>query len=295
MPYGDADGFLRGTLQFLEQARRDGAPVLAMVSTHKANRLRAALGADADQVQFVDIENVGRNPARIIPAWSDFATAHSNEPIRGIGEPVWPGRTSAELDEAQRHEQLLNLAFADRPGLWLLCPYDEAGLDADTMAGAYASHPYVGGSHNHDSSAPPDNYADVAFAGSLPAPPANAESFGVTLERLHHLREIVGERATAFGLDPRRATDLVLAVDEAASNSIRYGGGSGRLAVWRDGANLVCEVRDRGRLRDPLAGRIRPVAGRPGGRGLWLANQLCDLVQLRSEPDGTTVRMLVRR
>jgi anti-sigma regulatory factor (Ser/Thr protein kinase) len=29
-----------------------------------------------------------------------------------------------------------------------------------------------------------------------------------------------------------------------------------------------------------------------GGRGLWLANQLCDLVQIRSGENGTVVRLL---
>jgi anti-sigma regulatory factor (Ser/Thr protein kinase) len=50
-------------------------------------------------------------------------------------------------------------------------------------------------------------------------------------------------------------------------------------------------VRDRGRIDDPLAGRGAPVHLRPGGRGLWLVNQLCDLVQLRSSPAGTAVRV----
>jgi hypothetical protein len=27
------------------------------------------------------------------------------------------------------------------------------------------------------------------------------------------------------------------------------------------------------------------------GRGLWLVNQLCDLVQIRSGPSGTTIRV----
>ena len=31
-----------------------------------------------------------------------------------------------------------------------------------------------------------------------------------------------------------------------------------------------------------------------GGWGLWLANQLCDLVQLRTLPDGNVVRLHLR-
>jgi hypothetical protein len=55
-----------------------------------------------------------------------------------------------------------------------------------------------------------------------------------------------------------------------------------------------CEVRDAGRLDAPLAGRLPPT-GDSGGWGLWLANQLCDLVQLRSYPAGGAVRLHMER
>ena len=53
-------------------------------------------------------------------------------------------------------------------------------------------------------------------------------------------------------------------------------------------------MRDRGRFEDPLAGRRRPSGAQVGGYGLWLANQVCDLVQLRSHEDGSTVRVHMR-
>jgi anti-sigma regulatory factor (Ser/Thr protein kinase) len=97
--------------------------------------------------------------------------------------------------------------------------------------------------------------------------------------------------AAAAGLDRARTADLVLAVDEVATNSLRHGGGRGTLRIWRDAGALVCEVRDAGRLEDPMAGRERPAAERDRGRGLWMVNQLCDLVQLRSFPEGAAVRV----
>ena len=99
--------------------------------------------------------------------------------------------------------------------------------------------------------------------------------------------------AAAAGLGPDRTADLVLAVDEIASNSLRHGGGRGTLRIWREDGALVCEVRDAGRIEDPLAGRQRPALDRDGGRGLWRVNQLCDLVQLRSFLDGAAVRVHV--
>jgi anti-sigma regulatory factor (Ser/Thr protein kinase) len=103
----------------------------------------------------------------------------------------------------------------------------------------------------------------------------------------------VSRQATAAGLDPARTADLVLAVDEVATNSLPHGGGRGTLRIWREDGTLVCEVRDAGRLQNPMAGRERPTPERDGGRGLWMVNQLCDLVQLRSFPDGAAVRVHV--
>jgi hypothetical protein len=48
--------------------------------------------------------------------------------LRGIGEPIFPERDRQVLIECERHEALLNLAFAGSERFWLLCPYDVAAL-----------------------------------------------------------------------------------------------------------------------------------------------------------------------
>jgi anti-sigma regulatory factor (Ser/Thr protein kinase) len=100
--------------------------------------------------------------------------------------------------------------------------------------------------------------------------------------------------AEAAGMSELKCDDLALSVTEIAANSIRHGGGAGVLRVWRDGGALVCEVRDAGRFEHPLAGRFPPPAGHDGGYGLWLVNQVCDLVQLRTFPTGNVVRIHMR-
>jgi two-component sensor histidine kinase len=85
-----------------------------------------------------------------------------------------------------------------------------------------------------------------------------------------------------------RATELVTAVNEVATNSIEHGGGMGTARIWRTHECVVCEVGDAGDHRHPPAGRERR-----GSRGLWLANQLCDLVQVRNLAEGTVVRLQV--
>jgi hypothetical protein len=66
------------------------------------------------------------------------------------------------------------------------------------------------------------------------------------------------------------------------------------LRVWQAADALICEVTDAGRIADPLAGRQRPASGQSGGHGLWLCNQICDLVQLRTFATGSVVRLHTR-
>ena len=108
------------------------------------------------------------------------------------------------------------------------------------------------------------------------------------------LREFVSRRAAGAGFSGQMADDLVLAVDEVATNSVLYGGG-GVLRIWPEGDQLVCEIGDRGRIGDPLVGRERPAPDQASGYGVWLANQLCDQVQVRTFSSGTAVRLRKRR
>ena len=129
----------------------------------------------------------------------------------------------------------------------------------------------------------------VLIQEPLPAPPAGVEVHEFGVADLASVRRVASRHAAAAGLGDR-AADVVLVADELATNSVRHGGGGGALRVWRHGTSLICEVRDRGRVVDPFVGRRRPVEGQSGGRGLWMVNQVCDLLQVRSSAAGTTVR-----
>jgi anti-sigma regulatory factor (Ser/Thr protein kinase) len=295
--YSGQVGFLAGTVPFIRAAQEAGEPVLAMVSADKIDLLREALD-DAAGVQFADMRAVGSNPARIIPVWREFVEEHGSpdRPVCGIGEPIWADRSPAELVECQRHEALLNLAFADGSAMRLLCPYDTDALDSTVIAEARCSHPViVEDGVERDS----DDYhgIDVAaapFAHPLSPPPVHAAELAFAGDSLEALRQFVGRRADAAGMNPARRADLVLAVNEVATNSVLHGGGEGTLLVWTEGDTVVCDLRDSGRFDHPLAGRVRPSPDRVGGHGLWLANQLCDLVQVRSFATGTAVRLHLR-
>jgi len=70
---------------------------------------------------------------------------------------------------------------------------------------------------------------------------------------------------------------------------LKHGGGSG--TIWRDRLAIICEVRDAGRLDAPIAGRVKPKGEAGSGFGLWLAGQLCDLVQVRAFREQSVVRL----
>src|SRR6266576_1996284 len=143
--YTGRKGFLEGTVPFIAQAVAQDEAVLVVVGAEKIELLRDALASDADGVQFADMAEVGRNPARIIPAWRDFVNRHigPGRRLRGIGEPISADRSEAALAECHRHESLLNLAFADSGDWWLLCPYDVTSLPADVIHEAQRTHPYI--------------------------------------------------------------------------------------------------------------------------------------------------------
>jgi len=293
--YRSEEEFLAGTVRFVRDAVAAGEPVLVAVSPEKAGLISARLNGESEHVFFADMPQLGRNPARIIPVWREFVAEHLQEgsPVRGIGEPIWPERSPAELVECQRHEWLLNLAFADAPAWWLLCPYDAAALDSDVLETAYVTHPCVADNgHRHASS----TYCDPLtgpdpFHGPLPPPAEKPDRLAFTLDELLAVRRLVSRRAAGAGLGRVRREDLLVAVNEVATNSLRHAGGQGTLSVWREDDSLLCEVRDSGLLHDPLVGRACPTPSQAAGRGLWLANQLCDLAQIRSLPDGNVVRL----
>ncbi len=294
--YAGPEEFVRATAAFVRSGVQAEEPVLVVVGAEKIGWLRDELGCAADHVQFADMAEVGTNPARIIPAWQEFVGARAMDglAVRGVGEPIWAERSAAELVECQRHESLLNLAFADAPGWWLLCPYDTA-LDPAVLDEARRSHPFVS---EHGIATPSAGYVGLAvaerFGEPLPEPTSPPHEREFETGSLEALRTLVAREARAAGLAPTRVEYLVLAVNELATNSLRHGGGEGMLRIWSDDETLYCEIRDGGRIDDPLAGRARPGPTSEGGRGLWLVNQLCDLVQVRSSP-GNVVRVHMHR
>jgi anti-sigma regulatory factor (Ser/Thr protein kinase) len=274
-------------------ARRE--PVLVAMAPARLEVIERALGGDAVRVDFVDMTELGANPACIIPEWRRFLEDTADQgAVRGVGEPVWPGRREVELREAELHESLLNVAFDGGPSWRLLCPYDVSSLPAGVVADARRNHPHV-----HSVSVPDDGglgysgheHARRTFASPLPGVPADALVHRFARVGIAGVRRLVREVALEQGLEPRRVDDLMLAAHELATNSVVHGGGHGDVAIWREPGALVVEIHDQGWIEDPLVGQGLLDLQAEAGRGIWMANQLCDLVQVRSGDRGTQVRL----
>lgn len=290
---GGTYGFVREALPHITGALAAGDRVLIAVSTERIQALRGALADDAERVRFGDRQELGSNPGRIIAAWRAFLeeSCPQDSGALGIGEPIWPGRSARELEECHRHEALLNLAFDPGRAWRLLCPYDLDGLEDEVILQARENHPLLAQQPRASLNEDYVNGLGNVFAGTLPPPTGEVEELVFVEGDLRSLRGAVSRWGAEQGLEPGRAEELVLGVNELATNSILYGGGGGTLQMWREAEVLLCEVCDHGRIEDPLAGRIAPEFEQQSGRGLWIVNQVCDLVQIRCSREGTTIRV----
>ncbi|MCI0688101.1 MAG: sensor histidine kinase [Sporichthyaceae bacterium] len=292
--YADPSDLIGQMAVFVDEGLRAGERVLVVVTPAKADALRSALNGRPKGVTFVDSTTAGRNPGRVISIWRDWVGAHGHRGgVRGIGEPIWPGRTPSELTECHHHESLLNLAFGSGPSWRMLCPYDTAALPAETVQRARTTHPVVSDAAGPAASqAYTTDYGQVLRDRLSDAPVEREAEHLFEMADLPAIRRLVASLASRSEAEPRRRSDFVTAVNEVATNSIRHGGGAGRLTAWWTQDSLICQIDDRGYIDSPLIGRQRPSPGPGGGYGLWLVHQLCDLVQLRSDPTtGTVVRM----
>jgi anti-sigma regulatory factor (Ser/Thr protein kinase) len=275
---------------FVRRGLVRGEAVSIALPAPESGMLRQVLGDRAAQAAFFDVAELGRNPGRIIPAMLDFARAQAGRRVRYISQPFWAGRSAAETAEVMRHEALVNLAFA-QADVSIVCLYDGAGLDSLVASAVEQTHPalYCRG----------QVCASTHYAGPGQVPPgfnrplAPHSPPGTPLTYRHDLypvRAHVARCAREAGLTADRAGDLVIAANEVAANTLAHTAGGGTVQVWRNQDEVICQVQDTGQVTDPLAGRSRPVSD-GSGHGLWVVNQVCDLVEFRSGPNGTVVRM----
>lgn len=112
------------------------------------------------------------------------------------------------------------------------------------------------------------------------------------------LRGLVRDFLTSLRVDPSTTYDILLATDEAAANAVAHGqsaGGNGlvRLRCSTEGASVVVAISDEGPGFDPTEVSMHelPSWTSPGGRGLYLVQELMDEVEIEPSPTGTVINM----
>lgn len=261
-----------------------GAPVLAVLDRPERTAVVAALGSDAQRIEFADPERVHAVPAFTVAVrWSRLARRAVGGRALVVGQhlalPALGSEHWARLDVA------IDVAIDGLP-VTVLCPCpDEPSV--------LATHPRlltVDGPRPSPGYRPPP---EVLLDHPPPPPPDLGASdldivFGA--DELPRLRRRVAAAAATAGLDDDRVDDLVLAVNELATNSVEHGPGSGRLRLWLAHGSVTAEVSDRGRMDVPFPGLVHPSVTGARGRGLWLASELTDVLQVWSDSTGTVIR-----
>ncbi|MGW1777381.1 anti-sigma factor RsbA family regulatory protein [Streptomyces sp. NPDC002104] len=291
--YRGEDQFLAGTLSYIHEALEGDEAVVVAVPSEKTSLLRGEL-ADEPAVTFVDTTASGPNPGRHIAAWSEWMSqsGEGGRPVRGIAETAWRQvRSAAHLSELRYHEWLLNRAFAHSAAWSMLCPYDAADEDHDALRSLSRCHPQILRDGQH--TANEDYLTGEEYVFDALAEPGDAfQELSYKHGDLATIRSRVSQCAAEAGVPDAQLPKLAVAVTEIATNSIRHGGGHGTLRTWAQDSTFLCELRDSGYIPDVTLGRTRPEPAQIGGRGLWLAHQLCDLVEIRStRRQGTTIRL----
>ena len=262
--YAGAAEFMAGTLPFI-RAAADARRADPRRARHREDR-RAARRAGR-HARHGDVRRHGRGRRQPGPHHPGLAGLRrspcpTGPPLRGIGEPIWAERSAAELVECERHEALLNVCFArsatsscSAPTTPRACPPRSSPRPAATIPSSPAAarpRPAT------PTRAPTSSRALRPAAAGRARRRAQSLWFdaagcaGSARSPSRHARQALA--------DADAIADVVLVVHELAANSIRHGGGEGTLSIWRSDDGVVCEIRDSGRIEDPLAGRVRPAA-----------------------------------
>jgi hypothetical protein len=301
--YDDDKQYLQTATPFLTEGLALGEPVLAVSTPANLELLGSALPDRIGDVDYADSAFFGRRPPQRVAAfyryWRSLGAARDGgQParrVRILAEPVWAGRSAREVTAWTRMEAALNVVLAPT-SISMICLYDARTLDQDIICDALRTHPVqVAGSRL----SPSADYADpAAFARSrdtdpLADPPASAAAFAFDGD-LRRLRRFIAGHAADLGITGDHEDMLVLAVSEVGAYLKSKWPPRAAVRLWERPGAVVCDFRQPGAsISDPFIG-LRPAELAPGDAdGLWLANQICDWMEIRSGADGCAIQLEV--
>lgn len=306
-----SDGFVSAVGTFLREGIDNGETVILALPPERLTLLREAfpdvrqIPAHPDCHEGVDggaltWSLTGAPGGRLLPSWQRFAQHWGDRPVRGVTEPMWCARRTAEREECLLAEAMLNLAVPATVPLWLACGYDADAVPGDVLDETFRSHSLV-----VDTSTPQGtttftgaHHVAAVFERALSAPVEPVRRLAVRPGNGAEVGDWVRRWATGWGLGRARAGRLAGALRQLGQACLAEGGvDSTVLLLWQDGHALMGQLvaadpRDAdGRPTGPVPAHELLAPDSPLGSAVARADDCCDLVQVRSGPDGTVVRV----
>jgi anti-sigma regulatory factor (Ser/Thr protein kinase) len=297
--YRGADRFVDAVGAFVRDGVEREECVLAALSAEKLDWLREDLGADAAAVDFADEGALYERHGPMLAAVLGYLERHSDSrpgQVRIVAEQALAQRDAADVRAYMRYEAAANVAY-ERFDAAVLCPYDAASLPDAVVQDALRTHPEVVVDAGPKAS---EHYVDPrAFVRERAVvDPVPAWVTPIALEvpdDVAGARALARAHAEAAGAPREAVEDLELAVSEVATNALVHGRGPRLVWCYVDDGDLVFQVHDAGPgPADPLLGYLPPDLRRLRGRGLWLAHQLCDVVEIAGDRAGTDVQLRLK-
>jgi anti-sigma regulatory factor (Ser/Thr protein kinase) len=272
-----------------------GEAVSVNLAAARLHALRAELRSDGERVTFTDTHRWHPHPARRLRAFETLLDERRRSgagPSWFVGECAWPAGPPELLREWHRFDSLLDdlLAGSD---VRMFCAYDASALPGEVVAALPATHPHLGTDPLEESSAylPSEQFLTVRAPGRLLVPPG-ASRAGAQVSPAG-ARALVRQFARSR-LGERRLDDLSVVVSELVTNSWRAAATRVEVSCWTSDGDVVTQVDDDASgFDDPYAGYRKPPTDSESGRGLWIARQLADLIEIAPRPGGTSVRVLM--
>jgi transcriptional regulator with XRE-family HTH domain len=144
-PYRTDDQFRTTIGSFLAKGVECSEAMLVVTTGPNIELLHEYLGKGARSVEFIDASGFYTAPFAALEAYRNFFEASVERGaawVRVVGEPVWAGRSDAEVRLWTRYESLFNLVFAVSP-LTVVCPYDERSVAPEIVREAHLTHPHA--------------------------------------------------------------------------------------------------------------------------------------------------------